>query len=132
MRINRLGAMLSVSDLARTIAFYRDELGFRCGNATGEPRRLWRYLDRNGVAVKFKQAEAGELASLQHRAGDLQIFCFYPDDVVGLHGTLKSSGHAVGDLRVTAYAMKEFELRDPDGYGSWFGHSTTEPPTERD
>jgi hypothetical protein len=39
---------------------------------------------------------------------------------------------AVTDLRVAIYGMKEFELRDPDGYWLWFGQSTNEPATVTD
>jgi hypothetical protein len=37
---------------------------------------------------------------------------------------------AVASLERTI--MKEFELRDPDGYWLWFGQSTAEPPTVRE
>lgn len=129
MRINRLVPMLGVSDLERTIAFYCGELGFRCAQAIGEPCRVWCYLERDGVAVMFNQPPTEVTAESLRSARDLQIFYFYTDDVMAQHAVLKAKGLTVTDLRVTVYNMKEFELRDPDGYWLWFGQGTSEPPT---
>ena len=63
---------------------------------------------------------------------DFQIFYFYPDDVAGLHAEFSAKGLPVTALRVTIYGMKEFELRDPDGYWLWFGQDTNEPATVRE
>ena len=67
--------------------------------------------------------------NLPRRAKDFQIFYFYPDDVRALHADWKAKGLAVTDLRVTGQGMREFELRDPDGYWLWFGQDTSDPPT---
>ena len=50
----------------------------------------------------------------------------------GLHAEFASRGVPVGDLRVTFYGMKEFEVRDPDDYWLWFGQPTDEAPTVRE
>jgi catechol 2,3-dioxygenase-like lactoylglutathione lyase family enzyme len=121
--------MLSVSDLPRTIAFYRDRLGFQVLNAFGEPKPVWCMLRRDDVTLMFNQPAAEEMHELPRRAKDFQVFYFYPDDVVSLHTAWKSDGLPVSELRVTGYDMKEFELRDPDDYWLWFGQVTTEPPT---
>jgi hypothetical protein len=73
-----------------------------------------------------------EDADLPRRAKDFQIFYCYPDDVVALHAAWRDKGLPVTDLRVTVYGMKEFELRDLDGYWLWFGQSTSEPATVRE
>jgi hypothetical protein len=69
------------------------------------------------------------MAELPRRAKDFQVFYCYVDDVVALQGQWKAKDLCVTDLRVTVYAMKEFELRDFDGYWLWFGQHTDEPPT---
>ncbi len=129
MRLGRLTPMLSVADLGRTIAFYCGELGFQCAQKFGDPDPVWCYLKRDDVDLMFNQPPAAEMAELPLRAKDFQIFYFYPNDVVGLHAGWKAKGLPVTDLRVTSYGMKEFELRDPDGYWLWFGQSATEPAT---
>jgi catechol 2,3-dioxygenase-like lactoylglutathione lyase family enzyme len=129
MQLQRLTPMLSVADLERTIAFYCNELGFQCVSTFGDPRPVWCYLKRDSVDLMFNQPPAAEIAELPRRAKDFQIYYFYPDDVAALHAAWKSKGLAVTDLRVAIYGMKEFELRDPDGYWLWFGQSTNEPAT---
>jgi uncharacterized glyoxalase superfamily protein PhnB len=132
MRLKQLTPMLSVADLKRTMAFYCDELGFRCNGTFGDPDPVWCHLEWDGARLMFNQPPAAEMAELPRRAKDCQIVYFYPDDVAALHTAWKANGLPVTDLRVTVYAMKEFELRDPDGYWLWFGQETSEPPTVRD
>ncbi len=129
MHLQRLTPMLSVADLKQTIAFYCDELGFRCLHSFGSPAPVWCHLQRDAVDLMFNQPPAAEMAELPLRAKDFQIFYFYPDDVAALHTAWKAKGLSVTDLRVTGYGMKEFELRDPDGYWLWFGQGTSEPAT---
>ena len=129
MHLQRLTPMLAVHDLRRTIAFYCDELGFRCVRTFGAPDPVWCHLERDKIDLMFNHPPAAEMAELPRRAKDFQIFYFYPDDVAGLHAAWKAKGLQVSDLRVTDYGMKEFELRDPDGYWLWFGQDTTEPAT---
>jgi catechol 2,3-dioxygenase-like lactoylglutathione lyase family enzyme len=129
MHLQRLTPMLAVHDLERTIAFYCDELGFRCVGKFGDPKPVWCHLERDKVDLMFNCPPMAEMAELPRRAKDFQIFYFYPDDVVALHTAWKAKGLPVTDLRVTTYGMKEFELRDPDDYWLWFGQGTSEPAT---
>jgi len=128
-RIKALVPMLSVTDLKRTMAFYCDKLGFRMVNTFGDAEPRWCMLDRDGISIMFNQPPPEEMAELAPRPKDFQIYYFYPDDVVSLHKGWKAAGLPVSDLRIAIYGMKEFELRDPDGYWLWFGESTDEPPT---
>jgi catechol 2,3-dioxygenase-like lactoylglutathione lyase family enzyme len=132
VKLKSLVPMLSVVDLKRTMAFYCDELGFHCRGKFGDPDPVWCHLERDVVSLMFNQPPAQEMAELPLRAKDFQVFYCYPDDVAGLHQVWKQKGLPVTDLRVTVYGMREFELRDPDGYWLWFGQSTSDPPTVRD
>jgi catechol 2,3-dioxygenase-like lactoylglutathione lyase family enzyme len=131
MKLTSLLPMLSVSDLKRTMSFY-DRLGFHTVNTFGDPEPSWCMMARDGVKIMFNQPPPEELEGLSPRAKDFQIYYFYPDDVTALHAAWKAGGLSVTDLRVTVYGMKEFELRDPDGYWLWFGQNTPEPPTAED
>jgi uncharacterized glyoxalase superfamily protein PhnB len=132
MPLRSLTPMLAVSDLRRTMAFYCDDLGFKVVNVFGKPDPVWCMLQRDSVRLMFNRPPDEEMAELPRRAKDFQIFYFYPDDVVALHREWSQKGLAVTHLRVTEYDMKEFELRDPEGYWLWFGQSTEEPPTGRE
>ena len=132
MKLRSLTPMLAVTDLARTIAFYRDRLGFSCVNTFGDPP-VWCMLRRDGVEIMFNAPPRADVErDVPRKSRDYQIFYFYPDDVAALHARWKTAGLAMTDLRVTVYGMKEFELRDPDGIWLWFGQETTEPPTVRE
>jgi catechol 2,3-dioxygenase-like lactoylglutathione lyase family enzyme len=128
-RIKALVPMLSVTDLKRTMAFYCDKLGFRVINTFGDAEPRWCMLDRDGTSMMFNQPPPEEMTGLPPSSKDFQIYYFYPDDVVSLHEAWKAAGLSVSELRVAMYGMKEFELRDPDGYWLWFGQNTHEAPT---
>jgi catechol 2,3-dioxygenase-like lactoylglutathione lyase family enzyme len=51
MKLTALIPMLSVSDLKRSIAFYRDGLGFHVLNIFGEPDPKWCMIGRDGLPV---------------------------------------------------------------------------------
>ncbi len=121
--------MLAVTDLPRTIRFYVERLGFNCASLFGDPP-AWCMLTRDGVEIMFNAPPREQvLRDVPAKSKDYQVFYFYPDDVVALRAELITRGVAVSDLRVTVYGMKEFEVRDPDGYWLWFGQETGEPPT---
>ena len=129
MTLKELIPLLSVADLKQTTAFYCERLGFRVINTFGDSEPRWCMLARDEINLMFNQPPAEEMAELPQRAKDFQIFYFYPDDVAALHAGWKAAGLEVGDLRVAIYGMKEFDLRDPDGYWLCFGQSTDEAPT---
>src|SRR5205814_5682512 len=122
--------MLAVADLKRTMDFYCNSLGFRCVATFGEPEPVWCDLERDGVSIMFN-APPREcvIRDVPAKSRDYQIFYFNVDDVAGLHKQFRVRGVKASDMRVTAYCMKEFEVRDPDGYWLWFGQESDEPPT---
>lgn len=132
MKLTSLRPMLAVTDLNRTIAFYQ-RLGFRLTGTFGRPEPVWCELVRDGVAIMFNAPPRAEVErDVPLKSKDYQIFYINSDDMAAQHRAFKSAGLAVTDLRVTVYGMKEFELRDPDGYWLWFGQPTDEPPTVRE
>lgn len=129
MKLTALIPMLSVRDLQRSIAFYRDRLGFHVINTFGDPSPKWCMLGRDAIKLMLNEPPAAETDALSPQAKDFQVYYFYPEDVIALHEAWARDGLPVTDLRVTGYGMKEFELRDPDNYWLWFGQETADPPT---
>jgi catechol 2,3-dioxygenase-like lactoylglutathione lyase family enzyme len=127
--LSNLRPMLAVTDLPRTVRFYVEKLGFQCCGLFGNPP-VWADLERDGVGMMFNTPprECVE-RDVPLKSKDYQVFYFNSDNLVALHQEFKSRGVEVSDLRVTVYRMKEFEVRDPDGYWLWFGQDTDEPPT---
>lgn len=134
-RLARCRPMLAVTDLARTIAFYTQKLGFRCISTFGDPP-VWCDLSRDGVSVMFNAPPPDAVRrDVPPRSRDYQIFYFDTPDANALHALhveFRARGVECTDLRATVYGMKEFEVRDPDGIWLWFGAQTDEPPTVRE
>jgi catechol 2,3-dioxygenase-like lactoylglutathione lyase family enzyme len=130
-KLTQLRPMLAVTDLKRTMDFYCNNLGFRCAGSFGNPEPVWCELVRDDVAIMFNAPpRESVIRDVPPRSKSYQIFYINPEDVVELRW--KAAGVPVSDLRVTVYGMKEFELRDPDGYWLWFGQPTDDPPTVKE
>src|ERR1041384_8001483 len=111
--------LLAVEDLARTMTFYEQTLGFRCVASFGKPKPVWCMLNSGVMDLMFNQPppeSVGGHGATARKVREGQAFYFYPDDAVALHAKCRRRGAAVGDLRVTVYGMKEFGIEDPDGY----------------
>lgn len=131
-KLGLLVPMLAVANLRRTMAFYCDQLGFEVVNSLGSPDPVWCMLKRDSVRLMFNCPPDLNETTMPRSAKDFQIYYIYPDDVRALHAEWRAKGVVVTDLRVKTYGMREFELRDPDGYWLWFGEDTSDPPTTTD
>lgn len=151
-RLTRLIPMLAVRDLARHIEFYTKRLGFTLGDTLGDPP-VWASFSRDDVQVFFNQPplEAfpkdwpGHVPAVGHppfpkplignatqQIRSLHIFYLHTNDLRSLHAEFERAGATPTDMRVTVYGMREFEIRDPDGYWLWFGEPTNDAPTVRE
>lgn len=132
MRLSRMIPMLHVSDIGRSLGFYRDRLDFTLVSPESAVREWrWAHLRCGGVDLMLAGGlEGGPIRLPGSKSEDWPaMYYFYPDDVVAFHGALREKGVAVGDLCVTFYRMKEFYCLDPDGHMLTFGQDTDEPPT---
>ncbi len=121
--------MLATTDLPRQISFYTTQLGFKLTNTFGNPP-VWVRFERDGVEIMFNAPPRDHvLRDVPPKSHDYQIFYFKPSSVEALHAEYTIRGLQISPLRVTNYQMKEFEVRDPEGYWLWFGQETSEPPT---
>ena len=132
MAFKRLVPMLHVVDVDRSLAFYRDRLDFTLLSPESAVREWrWARIRRDGVELMLAGSLTG--GPIREKGATTEdwpvMFYFYPDDVVGLHETLRKRGVDVGGLFITFYRMKEFSLLDPDGHMLTFGQETDEPPT---
>jgi catechol 2,3-dioxygenase-like lactoylglutathione lyase family enzyme len=133
MKMRGIVPMLSVRDLARTLGFYRDALGFELVNSfPNATSPSWCMLSSGGAVLMFNQVPSGSASGEAKLGTRFQIFYFYPPDVAALHADLTARKLAVSPLRVTVYGMKEFNVEDPDGYKLLFGEPTKDPPTVKE
>jgi uncharacterized glyoxalase superfamily protein PhnB len=124
MTLERLTPLLLAADMEETIAFYTRSLGFTLTGSIGEPK-TWCSLSRDGVNLMFEwypphDHEPGE--EHDHPPPTLTgLLYMYPDDVMALHTELASRTEIVQPLRDQPYGMREFAVRDPNGYTLFFG-----------
>ena len=128
--------LLQVFDMAESIRFYRDLLGFEIVSHSPEIEAAegryihWAWLRSGGAEVMLNTAyDAGERPSSRegHRwrgHEDTGLFIGCPD-VDGAYDYLRSKGLAVDRPVVAPYGMKQLYVRDPDGYSLCFQAPTT-------
>jgi len=114
VKLNRLVPTLWTNDLDQTVTFYQQLLGFECVN------RLegWALLKKDAVELMLSLPNAHEPFDKIQFTGS---FYFHPDNVVELWQTLKDKATVVYPLEDFDYGMREFAIRDNNGYILQFG-----------
>lgn len=122
-RLEGAVTLLQVFDMPRSLAFYRDVLGFHLVSQAPPGEHFdWGLLERDGVQLMLNTAyEAPDRPSAMEGArvaahADTCLFIGCPD-VDAAYGHLRALGVAVQAPRIAPYGMKQLALRDPDGYG---------------
>jgi glyoxylase I family protein len=130
MVITAMTPMLGVSDIGRSLLFYRDFLGFTVKSTFGPGGRMtWASLRHGSVELMLSGhhgAMPGPEAAKAH--GDAKLY-LYVDDVTGLISRAKERGIKVEGPWVRFYGLKEIQITDPDGYGLVIAQETSEKPT---
>jgi uncharacterized glyoxalase superfamily protein PhnB len=111
--------MLQVRNLQETIDFYSNHLGFELGDTwpPGGPA-CWCSMRLSRVRLMFYTDEHAQ--SLPTMTG---VLYFYPEDVAECWGRLKSRAKVEWPLQDMPYGMREFAIRDCNGYILSFGQS---------
>jgi catechol 2,3-dioxygenase-like lactoylglutathione lyase family enzyme len=121
----RVTPRLPVADLGRSLAFWRDVLGF-------DVDVLWPEREPTFAILERDQASIG-LFSLgpHHGRGTIGYAEIYleAEDVRELHDTLRGQLPIEWGPEVYSYGRREFAVRDPDGYLVIFTEPTDDPPT---
>lgn len=128
MTITEMIPLLNVEDADRSIAFYRDALGFEVAQTfEAEGTTAWAMLTSGGTKLMLNQPDHADSAARRTAAsyGDVVLYC-YVESARDRHTDLAARGIAVGDVTTEAYGMEEFLLRDPDGYEIAIGSRLTQ------
>jgi uncharacterized glyoxalase superfamily protein PhnB len=114
MKFTRLMPLLRTHNLQQTVDFYRDRLGFHCSQMTTD----WAFVERDNIALMIALGNVHEPFDKPSFTGS---FYFSVDDVDGLWRELKDSPEIVYPLENFDYGMREFAIRDSNGYCLQFG-----------
>ena len=104
-----------VDDVLRSVAHYRDVLGFKVGFTYGDPV-FYGGVERDDVTIHFQAAHKTQ----RHRGqGAANIFV---TEVDALYATLTANGARLLNAPADrAYGMRDFDVDDPDGNRLTFG-----------
>jgi uncharacterized glyoxalase superfamily protein PhnB len=112
-----------VPDVGSIGTYYRDVFGFQCEYAAGSPPEFAVY-SRNGAALMFRRVQEPALICPNERQGGTWDAFFWVSDVEALYDELiLKSATVVYQPVVQPYGMKEFAVRDPNGYVLGFGQT---------
>lgn len=114
MKLKSLVPMLWTKNMDASIAFYRDLLGFECVNRI----EGWATLRNHDVELMLSLPNAHEPFD---KIGFTGSFYFHPDDVAELWRAVKDRATIVYPLEDFEYGMREFAIRDNNGYILQFG-----------
>jgi catechol 2,3-dioxygenase-like lactoylglutathione lyase family enzyme len=114
--------MVQVFDMARSLAFYRDVLGFQVVAQSSPGDEFdWGLLRRDGIELMLntayeKQERPPAPDPARVAAHRDTAFFFGCSDVDAAYADLRARTVAVAEPKVAAYGMKQLWLTDPDGY----------------
>ena len=119
-QFNKLTPNLIVSDVAASVAFYTDVLGFTAGHRVPDAAPfVFASVNAGSVEIFFNAREAAEqeYPSLAGRALGISGTLFI--EVKGIedyYASLDGRVTVLTPLFTQWYGMKEFVIADPDGY----------------
>jgi catechol 2,3-dioxygenase-like lactoylglutathione lyase family enzyme len=118
--IRQLWPLLFVEQIERSVAFYRDKLGFALReHADSDGRMYWCRMERGGASIMLEQSSEGEIAPGEPPARGV-VFYFLCDDADLMHAELAARGLTVDRPQVAFYGMKQLFVPEPDGYAICF------------
>lgn len=125
--MERVIPILLCDDLANTLHFFVDTLGFRAvDHHEHGGKEDWHFLRRGHAEIILSDSgEAPPPIDFIERDKKAAYY-FFPDDLAGFREEILHKGAKVSPLRMTADGMSEFELLDPDGHVLVFGESVRE------
>jgi uncharacterized glyoxalase superfamily protein PhnB len=120
-----LSRFLAVTDTERSVAFYRDVLGFEIQPVQGKHGFAATVEVMSGPArIQLGAADDAFDSTGERRSRGAAILFFETDDVAGLHSAVVGRGGAPSSLeKVNWIKYTMFQVKDPDGHTLWFGQS---------
>ena len=111
-----------VGSVERTVAFYRDKLGFEVWNQEPESEPFFAIVGRDGAMLFLKSGEAEPLPNPKRDPAmrwDAYVAASEPDLLAAEF--VERGAEFSEPLQNTHDGLRGFEITDPDGYVLFFG-----------
>ena len=115
--VKQVVPFLRVSDMERSVRFYVDVLGFTCGMQTPSDSNLY----RDQVRIMLGAPNAHGPRTGPGFTGQLYIHLDAPEEVDALWSKIRDRVDVVYAPEDFEYGMREFGVRDDNGYSLAFG-----------
>ena len=113
---SHFASILPVADVAASLAYYRDQLGFTVEFTWNDPVD-YAVLRRGGVSIHLSRRIDAGRPSPKHA-----VLYAFVHDADQLYQEYRSKDVAIETpLGTRDYGMKDFDVRDPEGYLLTFG-----------
>jgi glyoxylase I family protein len=114
---------LEVFDMAESLRFYRDHLGFAVVHSS--PNMGWCMLASGETSLMLNSAyddddERPPARDPQRQRWHRDVMLYIQADPYQVHARLREAGWPVGEPYVAPYGMLQVHTADPDGYGVAF------------
>jgi len=120
LRVTKLIPSLGVSDIDRSVGFYREFFAFKVVDSyEAQGCMSWCWLRSGEAELMLQQLSAEQQIRLNPAIGQSWVIYIRPDDIVATHTRLRQAGFPVSDLVTTSYRTRECFLTDLDGYELW-------------
>ena len=129
MKINTLTPNLAVSDVRQTIQFYSENLGFELIMAVPETQDgideqlsdnkvyVYEFLKKDNVELMLQRVDCfHEDVTIDGKIGASVSFYMQGKGIEAFYEELKNKTIQVFELKLTWYGIKEFYIRDNNGY----------------
>jgi uncharacterized glyoxalase superfamily protein PhnB len=117
-RLLRSAPYFPVADVAKLAAHYEETLGFQVDYSAGSPP-VFAIVSRDGFPLMLRLVDDRSRVVPNEKQGGTWDAFFWVDDAEALCAELRDRGADIvyGPVVQTDYDMKEFAVRDPEGYG---------------
>lgn len=126
MNIEKVVPFFAVKDMATSLAFYTEGLGFELQNKWVDDGKVrWCHLQHGGAGLMLQEfkTEGHDSKQFSDNKGEGVNLFFFCDDAVGYYKDLKNRGVEASEPTV-GNGMWVTHIHDPDGYELSFESST--------
>ena len=120
MKLEKICPVLAVKNIDETILFYRNLLGFECVSRV----EGWADLRKDNVEVMISLPNAHEPFEKPTLTGSIYFSASHVD---ALWDEIKDKASIVYPIENFFYGMREFAIRDNNGYILQFGQEIADP-----